>query len=326
MRLKLLVTGGAGFIGSNYIRRICDGTLTGVDSVVVLDKLTYAGTLKNLASVSSESFEFVLGDICDETLVRKLAKNTDAIVNFAAESHVDRSINGSREFVETNILGVHNLLEAVKENQTQTFIQISTDEVYGSISNGSWTESEPLLPNSPYAATKASADLLCRSYFKTFGLDIRITRSSNNYGPFQFPEKIVPRFITSLIDNLQIPVYGNGFNVRDWLHVDDNCRGIHSALQSGTAGEIYNFGGGAELSNLELTYKILEFMKKDHSMISFIQDRPGHDFRYSVNSDKALKELNFKPQVSFEKGLEEVIEWYNQNQTWWRELKFNSKI
>ncbi len=321
--MKLLVTGGAGFIGSNFVRRICDGTLGGIDSLIVLDKLTYAGTLTNLASVPPGSFEFVLGDICDENLIKKLVGRSDAVVNFAAESHVDRSINGSREFVQTNISGVHNLLEAVRQNPIQTLVQVSTDEVYGSISTGSWSENEPLLPNSPYAATKASGDLLCRSYFKTYGLDIRVTRSSNNYGPYQFPEKLIPRFITSLIDDLQLPIYGNGLNVRDWLHVDDHCRGIHTVLRRGLSGEIYNLGGGTELSNLELTHRILELMHRDKSKIDFIEDRLGHDFRYSVDASKAFQELAFKPEITFADGLKDVVDWYSLNQKWWRELKVN---
>jgi dTDP-glucose 4,6-dehydratase len=322
-RLRLLVTGGAGFIGSNFVRRICDGTLGGIDSIIVLDSLTYAGSLSNLEEVPKGDYEFIHGDICDDELVQGLAGKSDAIVNFAAESHVDRSITGSREFVKTNVLGVQNLLDAARVNSVGTLLQVSTDEVYGSISEASWSEDEPLLPNSPYAASKASADLMCRSYFKTYGLDIRVTRSSNNYGPNQFPEKIIPLFVTNLINNKKVPIYGNGSNIRDWLHVDDNCRGIHAALTRGKPGEIYNIGGGAELSNLELTRMILRQMNKDESNIEFVQDRLGHDVRYSVDTTKAFRELGYQPDVPFEKGLKSVVEWYRMNEKWWRELKAN---
>jgi dTDP-glucose 4,6-dehydratase len=319
--LKLLITGGAGFIGSNYIRRIIDGSLKGVDSIILLDKLTYAGTLLNLSSLPSDSFEFIEGDICDQELVDRLSKRSDAIVNFAAESHVDRSILGARVFFQTNVLGVHNLLDSARRNQVETFIQISTDEVYGSINEGSWPESDPLLPNSPYAASKASADLICRAFFNTYGCDVRVTRSSNNYGPYQFPEKVIPLFITNLIDNLKIPVYGTGTNIRDWLHVDDHCIGIHTVLTKGSAGEIYNIGGGTELSNLELTHKILSLMNKDESIIEFVEDRLGHDSRYSVDISKISEKLQYQPSIDFENGLMETVNWYIENEKWWRGLK-----
>ena len=228
--MRVLVTGGAGFIGSNFVRRITDGTSGGFSAVTVLDNLTYAGTLTNLAEVPTSSYKFVKGDICDSDLVRSLVKENDVVVNFAAESHVDRSINGAKEFIVTNVLGTQTLLDEVKASDIQTYLQVSTDEVYGSINNGSWPESDPLLPNSPYAASKASADLVCRSYFRTHGLDIRVTRCSNNYGRNQFPEKVIPLFVTNLIDNKKVPVYGSGQNVRDWLHVDDHCFGIYLAL------------------------------------------------------------------------------------------------
>ncbi len=319
--MKLLITGGAGFIGSNYIRRIIDGSLKGVDSIILLDKLTYAGTLLNLSSLPSDSFEFIEGDICDQELVDRLSKRSDAIVNFAAESHVDRSILGARVFFQTNVLGVHNLLDSARRNQVETFIQISTDEVYGSINEGSWPESDPLLPNSPYAASKASADLICRAFFNTYGCDVRVTRSSNNYGPYQFPEKVIPLFITNLIDNLKIPVYGTGTNIRDWLHVDDHCIGIHTVLTKGSAGEIYNIGGGTELSNLELTHKILSLMNKDESIIEFVEDRLGHDSRYSVDISKISEKLQYQPSIDFENGLMETVNWYIENEKWWRGLK-----
>lgn len=319
--MRVLVTGGAGFVGSNYVRRIIDGSLSGVSAVTVLDKLTYAGTMANFSELDKESFEFIEGDICDENLVMKLADRHDVIVNFAAESHVDRSIISPRDFVLTNVLGTQTLLHASNRADIKTFIQISTDEVYGSINEGSWIETDPLLPNSPYAASKASAELVSRSYFKTFGLDVRITRCSNNYGPNQFPEKMIPLFVTNLIDGIKVPVYGAGANVRDWLHVDDHCRGIHLVLQKGAAGETYNIGGGTELTNLELTSKIIALMGLNNEMIDFVADRLGHDIRYSVDIDKISTELMYKPQVQWEVGILNTINWYLENESWWRQLK-----
>jgi dTDP-glucose 4,6-dehydratase len=319
--VRVLITGGAGFIGSNYVRRITDGTLGGINKITVLDKLTYAGTLTNLLDVKSDSFEFVHGDICDSELMDKLAKSHDLVVNFAAESHVDRSINGAKDFVVTNVLGTQTLLDSVKKSDVQTYLQVSTDEVYGSIESGSWPETDPLLPNSPYAASKASADLLCRSYNKTHGMDIRITRCSNNYGRNQFPEKIIPLFVTNLIDRKKVPVYGSGLNVRDWLHVDDHCQGIHLALTKGKPGEIYNIGGGTELNNLELTEQILEIMGNGKDSIEHVEDRKGHDFRYSVDIKKISGELGYRPKVSWKQGLIETVNWYQENQNWWRPLK-----
>ena len=319
--MRILVTGGAGFIGSNFVRRIVDGTYSGFSSVTVLDKLTYAGTLTNLSELPAESFEFVKGDICDSELVGRLVNKHDLVVNFAAESHVDRSINGARDFVITNVLGTQTLLDAVKSSSIKSYLQVSTDEVYGSIGKGSWPETDPLLPNSPYAASKASADLVCRSYFKTHGMDIRVTRCSNNYGRNQFPEKVIPLFVTNLIDNLNVPVYGSGINVRDWLHVDDHCFGIYLALTKGRAGEIYNIGGGTELSNIELTKKILSLMGRDESSIDYVDDRKGHDLRYSVDILKISKELGYSPKVDWEAGLKETIDWYLENEAWWRPLK-----
>ena len=319
--MRVLVTGGAGFIGSNYVRRIVDGSLTEVDHLTVLDKLTYAGTLSNLEMLPVGSFEFVRGDIGDPDLVDDLASKHEVIVNFAAESHVDRSITGARNFVETNVLGTQNLLDAARRNSVKTFLQISTDEVYGTIDEGSWDENFPLLPNSPYSASKASADLLARSYHRTFGMDIRVTRCSNNYGPHQFPEKVIPLFVTNLIDNRKVPLYGKGLNVRDWLHVDDHCRGIHAVLTKGKSGEIYNIGGGRELTNRELTSIILEKMGRDDSSIEYVQDRLGHDLRYSVSIKKISSELGYTPQVPFEHGIEQTIDWYKSNEKWWRPLK-----
>jgi dTDP-glucose 4,6-dehydratase len=286
-----------------------------------LDKLTYAGTLTNLSEVSAGSYEFIKGDICDAELVGKIVSKNDLVVNFAAESHVDRSINGAKDFVVTNVLGTQTLLDAVRKSDVETFLQVSTDEVYGSISDGSWPETDPLLPNSPYAASKASADLICRSYFKTHGMDIRVTRCSNNYGRNQFPEKVIPLFVTNLIDNKKVPVYGSGLNVRDWLHVDDHCQGIHLALTKGKAGEIYNIGGGTELSNLELTNKILDIMGKGQESIEYVEDRKGHDLRYSVDITKISSDLGYAPQVDWEVGLKETINWYQENESWWRPLK-----
>ena len=319
--MRVLVTGGAGFIGSNFVRRIIDSTFGGFSAVTVLDNLTYAGTLSNLADIPSSSYKFVKGDICDADLVRTLVKENDVVVNFAAESHVDRSINGARDFIVTNVLGTQTLLDEVKASDIQTYLQVSTDEVYGSIPIGSWPESEPLLPNSPYAASKASADLVCRSYFRTHGLDIRVTRCSNNYGRNQFPEKVIPLFVTNLIDNEKVPVYGSGLNVRDWLHVDDHCFGIYLALTKGKAGEIYNIGGGTELTNIELTEKILSLMGKDESSVKYVEDRKGHDLRYSVDISKISGELGYSPKVDWETGLKETIEWYKANEAWWRPLK-----
>ena len=319
--MRVLITGGAGFIGSNFVRRIIDSTFGGFSAVTVLDNLTYAGTLSNLADVPSSSYKFVKGDICDADLVRTLVKENDVVVNFAAESHVDRSINGARDFIVTNVLGTQTLLDEVKASDIQTYLQVSTDEVYGSIPIGSWPESEPLLPNSPYAASKASADLVCRSYFRTHGLDIRVTRCSNNYGRNQFPEKVIPLFVTNLIDNEKVPVYGSGLNVRDWLHVDDHCFGIYLALTKGKAGEIYNIGGGTELTNIELTEKILSLMGKDESSVKYVEDRKGHDLRYSVDISKISGELGYSPKVDWETGLKETIEWYKANEAWWRPLK-----
>ena len=319
--MRVLVTGGAGFIGSNFVRLVVDGSLEGISSVTVLDKLTYAGNLANLAKVPQDSFEFIRGDICDQDLVNKLAKRHDAIINFAAESHVDRSIKGATEFVITNVAGTQTLLDAAREGEVKTFVQISTDEVYGSVPTGSSTEADPLLPNSPYAASKASGDLIARSYFKTHGLDIRTTRSSNNYGPYQYPEKIIPLFVTNLLDGLKVNIYGSGTNVRDWLHVDDNCRGIHAVLTRGRAGEIYNVGGGTELSNVGLTNRILSVLEKSEESINYVEDRLGHDLRYSVDITKISNELGYKPTVDFETGLKETIGWYRENEMWWRPLK-----
>ena len=318
--MRLLVTGGAGFIGSNYVRMLVNGELKGISKIIVLDKLTYSGNKQNLIDLDSSSFQFIQGDICDTELVSNLSKQVDAIVNFAAESHVDRSINSSREFIQANVLGAHTLLESARKNNLSTFLQISTDEVYGSISEGSWDEDFPLQPNSPYAASKASADLISQAYHRTYGMDVRITRCSNNYGPYQYPEKVIPLFITNLIQGKKVPLYGQGLNIRDWLHVTDHCRGIHLVLTKGKPGDIFNIGGGRELSNLELTRVILREMGAREERIEEVVDRLGHDFRYSLNIEKITKQLGYKPEISFEEGISQTIEWYKSHKNWWGPL------
>jgi len=321
--MRVLVTGGAGFIGSNFVRMKAKDELQGVSSITVLDKLTYAGVKSNLDPAAHLSkYEFIQGDICDSTLVAELLKEVDAVINFAAESHVDRSISGAEDFVRTNIVGVQVLLDAIKTSGRKIrFLQVSTDEVYGSIEKGSWTEDWPLQPNSPYSASKASGELLARSYCRTHGMDIVITRCSNNYGTHHFPEKLIPLFITNLIEGKKVPVYGTGENVRDWLHVDDHCRGIYQVLMNGRSGEVYNIGGGRELTNNEITSLILDAMGADDSSIEYVEDRKAHDLRYSVDWSKINKELGYEPQVKFEEGLRETIQWYRENEAWWKPLK-----
>ena len=321
--MHVLVTGGAGFIGSNFVRMIADGSFPQISRVTVLDKLTYAGVKENLdPALSMTGYSFVQGDICDSKLVASLLEDVDAVINFAAESHVDRSIAGAADFIQTNIVGVQTLLDACKAvDRKIRFVQISTDEVYGSIESGSWTEEWPLLPNSPYSASKAGGELLARSYNKTHGLDVVITRCSNNYGPFHFPEKLIPLFVTNLLEGKKIPVYGSGKNVRDWLHVDDHCRGIYAVLTKGRAGQTYNIGGGRELTNLEITDLILQAMGADETPIEYVEDRKGHDLRYSVDWSKSKNELGYEPQVTFEQGLAQTIQWYRDNESWWKPLK-----
>ena len=321
--MRLLVTGGAGFIGSNFIRMINRGELAGVTHVTVLDKLTYAGLKENLTQVSNNSsYVFQHGDICDPQLVASLVSEVDAVVNFAAESHVDRSISGAADFIQANIVGVQVLLDAIKaSDRAIRFLQISTDEVYGSIETGSWTEEWPLQPNSPYSASKAGGELLARSYHGTHKLDVVITRCSNNYGTHHFPEKLIPLFITNLLEGRKVPVYGSGKNVRDWLHVDDHCRGIFNVLMNGRSGQVYNIGGGRELTNIEITHLLLEAMGADESSIEYVEDRKGHDLRYSVDWTKINKELGYEPQVNFEDGIKDTIQWYRDNQAWWMPLK-----
>ena len=322
--MKLLVTGGAGFIGSNFVRMALTDKFPdfNVEQLTVLDLLTYAGDEENLKPVASHKrYKFIKGDIRDLELAKKLMQDADQVVHFAAESHVDRSIEGGSEFVSTNVMGTQVLLDAAKSSNIKRFVHVSTDEVYGSISEGSWPEDHPLLPNSPYSASKAGSDLLVRAYNRTHKLDTVITRCSNNYGQYQFPEKVMPLFITNIIEGKKVPLYGNGLNVRDWLHVDDHCRGIALALTKGRAGEVYNIGGGTELTNVELTHKILKAMGVGEEFIQPVEDRKGHDLRYSVDISKINKELGYSPQVNFEEGLEQTINWYKSNEAWWKKHK-----
>src|SRR5690606_35135301 len=309
---------------SHYVRQLLGGAypaFAGAE-VVVLDKLTYAGNKENLAPVAEHpQFSFVHGDICDFELVSKLLRSTDVVVHFAAETHVDRSIVGADAFVRTNVLGTNTLLQAAVDSDLTKFVHVSTDEVYGSIESGSWPEDHVLEPNSPYSASKASSDLLARSYYRTHGIPVCITRCSNNYGPYQFPEKVLPLFITNLMDGKPVPLYGDGGNVRDWLHVTDHCRGVQLVAESGRPGEIYNIGGGTELTNRELTERLLAEMGMDWSMVRYVTDRKGHDRRYSVDDSKIADELGYAPTVDFEEGLRETIRWYRENRAWWEPLK-----
>jgi dTDP-glucose 4,6-dehydratase len=322
--MRYLVTGGAGFIGSHYVRSVlseCWG-LEAPSSVTVLDKLTYAGNLANLDPVKDDHrLTFVHGDILDRPMVDSLLGDADVVVHFAAESHVDRSIAGATDFVMTNVVGTQTLLDAALTSGLERFVHVSTDEVYGSIESGSWTEDEPLLPNSPYSASKAGSDLLARAYHRTHGLPVSITRCSNNYGPYQFPEKVIPLFVTNLMDGQPVPLYGEGRNMRDWLHVDDHCRGIHLVATKGRVGETYNIGGGTELTNKELTEKLLEATGNDWSMVRNVTDRLGHDLRYSVDISKISAELGYEPAHSFTDGLAETVQWYADHRTWWEPLK-----
>ncbi|MGC5346236.1 dTDP-glucose 4,6-dehydratase [Streptomyces sp. DT24] len=320
--MHVLVTGGAGFIGSHYVRMLLRYSGSEQISVTVLDKLTYAGNPANLADVRDDiRLRFRRGDINDREILDELFPGIDAVVHFAAESHVDRSIENSAEFVRTNVLGTQSLLDAALRHGIERFVHVSTDEVYGSIEHGSWPETHPLRPTSPYSASKASSDLLALACHRTHGLDVRVTRCSNNYGPMQFPEKLVPLFATQLIDGLTVPLYGEGRNVRDWLHVADHCRGIELVRTKGRPGEIYNIGGGTELSNRELTQLLLEAGGADWSSVRYTADRKGHDLRYSVDWSKARDELGYRPRHDLASGLAATVQWYRDNPMWWRPLK-----
>ncbi|WP_409467645.1 dTDP-glucose 4,6-dehydratase [Streptomyces sp. HC307] len=315
--MNLLVTGAAGFIGSAYVRAL----LAASDAhITVLDKLTYAGSRDNLPS-GDPRLDFVHGDICDAALVDKLMADADQVVHFAAESHVDRSIDQAGAFVRTNVLGTQTLLDAALRHGAGPFVHISTDEVYGSIESGSWPEEHPLRPSSPYSASKASSDLLALAYHHTHGLDVRVTRCSNNYGPRQFPEKVVPLFITNLLDGRTVPLYGEGRNVRDWLHVEDHCHGIELVRTRGRPGEVYNIGGGTELSNKELTALLLQACGASWDRVEHVEDRKGHDLRYSVDWNKARTELGYRPRHDFAAGLAATVAWYRDHRAWWEPLK-----
>jgi len=318
----LLVTGGAGFIGSNFIRymvRKYNGY-----KIINLDKLTYAGNLENLKDVEDiKNYRFIKGDICDRDLVEDIFSNNkiDAVINFAAESHVDRSITDPGVFIQTDVYGVFVLLEAATKYKSKLFLQISTDEVYGSIEKGSFTEDDILAPNSPYSASKTGAEMIVRSFFKTYQTPILVTRTSNNFGPYQYPEKIIPLFVTNLIDGKKVPLYGDGMNVRDWIYVSDNCIALDMVLHKGKIGEVYNIGAGNEKPNVWITKKILEILEKPETMIKPVADRLGHDRRYSVDCSKIEKELGWKPEVDFEEALHKTVHWYVNNEKWWRPLK-----
>lgn len=315
--MKILVTGGAGFIGSNFIHLFLESAKFKESQLFLLDAMTYAGNEKTLKELLiDERIKFIKGNICDSELVGNLTKEVDVVVNFAAESHVDRSIALPNEFIESNILGTHNLLFHSMKNNVKKFIQVSTDEVYGSIEHGSWDETKPLEPNSPYSASKASADLVARSYFQTYHFPVIITRCSNNFGPYQNLEKFIPKSITSALNGNPIEIYGNGTNIRDWIHVSDHCRALLLLIDVGIAGEVYNIGSGNELSNLDLAQKILSLMNLPEANLKFITDRKGHDQRYSVNYSK-IEKLGFKPVKDFNRLLSETIVWYKSNPNWW---------
>ena len=322
--MKILVTGGAGFIGSSLVRMVLEDRIPGLEGteVTVLDALTYSGSRSSLTPVAEHPrYRFVHGDIRDTSLLDRVLPGHDAVVHAAAETHVDRSVRDASVFVETNVVGTQRLLDGVLRHGVRRVVQVSTDEVYGSIEEGSIDESHPLDPSSPYAASKASSDLLASSYARTHGLDVRVVRGSNTYGPYQFPEKLIPLFVTNLLDGAQVPLYGDGEHVRDWLHVEDHCRAIALALTAGRAGEIYNVAGGTELTNRELTRMLLEATGADWARVDAVADRKGHDRRYSVSSGKIERELGWAPQVPFAQGLADVVVWYREHRSWWEPLK-----
>jgi dTDP-glucose 4,6-dehydratase len=317
--LNLLVTGGAGFIGSNFIRHMLNKYQD--CTIINLDLLTYAGNPDNLNDIENNpNYSFIHGDICDSDIVNKVMQKVDYVVHFAAESHVDRSIKDGSVFAKTNFMGTFTLLNSALEYNIKRFIHISTDEVYGSIAEGSFKETDVLTPSSPYSSSKAGSDLLVQSYFITYQLPVIITRCTNNFGPYQYPEKLIPLFITNLLENKNVPVYGTGKNVRDWIYVLDHCNAIDFVLHKGDAGEIYNIGSGSEKTNIEITKKILEILRKDISMIDYVKDRLGHDFRYSLDCSK-LKNLGWKPEYKFDMAIEDTINWYINNRWWWIKLK-----
>ena len=317
--MRILVTGGCGFIGSNFIRHMLNKYQD--HSIINLDKLTYAGNPDNLKDIEKNSnYSFVRGDICDNAVVDKVMQKVDTVIHFAAESHVDRSIDDASAFVRTNVLGTFVLLDSALKNNIKRFVHVSTDEVYGSISKGSFKETDILTPSSPYSSSKAGSDLLAQSYYITHGMPVIITRCTNNFGPYQYPEKLIPLFITNLIENKKVPVYGTGKNVRDWIYVEDHCKAIDFVLHEGKNGEIYNIGGGAEKTNLEITETILEMLGKDGSMVEYVKDRPGHDLRYSLDCTK-LRRLGWAPEQEFDDALYDTVRWYVENRWWWEKLK-----
>ncbi|MET8666600.1 dTDP-glucose 4,6-dehydratase [Streptomyces tendae] len=321
--MRILVTGGAGFIGSQFVRATLSGALLSPPDVqvTVLDKLTYSGNLANLAPVADHpGLTFVPGDITDAYLVDSVMPGHDAVVHFAAESHVDRSLIGARDFVTSNVLGTQALLDGARRHRVGRFVHVSTDEVYGSIERGSWTEDQPLAPNSPYAASKAGSDLLALAQHRSHGMDVVVTRCSNNYGRYHFPEKMIPLFITRLMEGGRVPLYGDGGNVRDWLHVSDHCAAIDLVLHRGRAGEVYHIGGGVEMTNKELTGLLLEACGAGWDRVDYVADRKGHDLRYSLDVTKIRDELGHRPAVSFEDGLADTVRWYHDNRDWWQPL------
>jgi dTDP-glucose 4,6-dehydratase len=320
--MHLFITGGAGFIGSHFVRMLLRMPGSQIQKVTVFDKFTYSGNKNNLLGFETDNrYSLVHGDICDFQLVQRELANHDVVIHFAAESHVDRSIASATPFFTTNVLGTQTLLEASRSSGISTFVHVSTDEVYGSKETGSWDENEPLLPNSPYAASKASSDLVARAYYQTYGMDVRVTRCSNNFGSHQFPEKMIPLFVTNLIDGKKVPLYGDGLNIRDWLHVEDHCRGIYLVIQKGLPGEIYNIGGGTELTNLELTGELLRLFDKDFDYVESVADRQGHDRRYSVDWSKIRHDLGYVPRHNLKEALPVIVDWYQKNEWWWRPLK-----
>jgi len=318
--LKLLITGGAGFIGSNFTRMVMDRRPDW--KVTVLDKLTYAGRRENLRDLEENPrFEFVHGDICDTECVTGVMEDQDSVVNFAAETHVDRSIDDASSFVRTDIEGVRVLLEAFRMRERAMFLQISTDEVYGSVETGRSVETDPLAPRSPYAASKAGGELLAMSYWTTYGVPVTVTRASNNYGPYQYPEKLIPLFLTNAMEGKPLPLYGDGMNRRDWIHVDDHCTALLAVLEGGRPGSVYNIGAGQEYTNRDVTEMILRAVSAEEDLIRYVQDRPGHDRRYALNVGLMERELGWKPTISFQAGLESTAAWYESNREWWTSIK-----